>query len=138
MISDWPEKVHIPQNTIKQIVTDAGIHDEIISIGEPNAWIMQSYKIELANGKTILLQIGIVDEWTDTSSINNRVNVVMLLQKAGIPQPSIISYAETKEKYGFLYILSETHAGEQLFRLYPSVGAGVRLEMFGAIAKGYS
>ena len=129
--------VAIPDETIRNIVLEAGICDDIVSIGEPVAWVLQSYKISLADGRILLLQFCHQD-FADEAFVESRVNAIEMLQKSGIPQPAVISYSLNDKAHGFRYILSENHTGNQLFQLYPTVNSSERLLMYKAIAEAYS
>ena len=83
--TNWPGRVDISQKTMERILYDAGINDKIVAIGDPVTCIMQSYKITLEDNKTVFLQFGINDEWTDNAIILTRVNATKMLEQIVFP-----------------------------------------------------
>ncbi len=128
--------VDIPLETIRRIVCEAGIRDDILSIGEPVAWVVQSYKIMLANHRTLLLQF-CHQNFSDQAFVESRVSAIEMLRQIGIPQPAVLSYASDDAEYGLRYMLSEDHAGTQLFHRHPNTDSMQRVKMYRAVAEAY-
>lgn len=128
----------ISDNTIQEIVESAGIVEKISEISVSNIWIMELRKILLSNGKTLLLKVGINDEWTDEASIINQVYATKMLQDVGIPQPNILAYSKNKAKYGFRFLLSESHNNTKLINLYRTSNSVERIKIFQSLANAYS
>jgi len=112
-----PKPIEIDTNIINQIIFDSGIKKDIKSISEPTTWVMQLYKIQLSDGRILILKIGIIQDWSDASSIKNQIKVSHILQSVGIDQPQIINFSENTEKYGFRFILSESQKGKKLYEI---------------------
>lgn len=125
-------------DTVKKIMKSANIPDEVITVSEPNQWIMQSQKVSLSSGRVLLLKVGINDEWTDEAAILNQVCTTSLLKDCNVPQPEILAYSCEKSEFGFRFLLSEAHTGTKLLDLYESADSYDRLRLFEALAHTYS
>jgi len=132
-----PNIMEIEIETINRILLDAGIDSKVEHIGEPNPWVMQSQYIHTEDGRRLLFKVGLDDEWTDAAAILNQVNVTNKIRAVGIPQPKIISYSSTKEKYGFRFILSESHKGNRLCNEYKEALGSERIRIYSELAEAY-
>jgi hypothetical protein len=130
---DW-----LKPGMVRSILDSIGITDEIVSVGAPNRWIMESRKIYMADGKVLLLKIGINDEWTDNANIQNQVSVSRMLRETGILQPALLVYADNDTEYGFRFLLSEAHTGVRLYDLYRETDSDKRIRLFQSLAVTYS
>jgi hypothetical protein len=130
--------IEIQKETIQRILLDTGIKTAIDNIGEPHAWIMQSQRVFLEDGRCLLLKVGINPEWTDASAILNQVAATEIIRTTGIKQPQILDYSTNIDEFGFLYILSENQSGIRLCDTYKTATKLERERLYGAIGQAYS
>jgi hypothetical protein len=133
-----PNTRNVGIEKIKKILIDTGIDCELTRIGEPNAWVMQSQYIYLRDGSRLLFKIGLEDEWTDDSTILNQVQATNLIKSTGLPQPKILTYSANKSEYGFRFILSESHKGNQLYSEYQLGSKDERRKIYKALGEAYN
>lgn len=124
-------------NTIRKILYNAGIQDDIISVTEPHRWVMESRKIYLSSGSVLLLRAGINDEWTNDAAILNQVHAASMLRDCGLSQPCILAYSADKAEYGFRFLLSEAYTGVKLLDMYSSSDQDGRIELFESLGFTY-
>ncbi|MGF7059023.1 phosphotransferase [Brassicibacter mesophilus] len=132
-----PNVMEIKIETINRILLDAGIDSEVVRLSKPNPWVMQSQYIHMSDGRRLLLKVGIVDEWTDTSTVLNQVKATSEIRASGIPQPKILSYSANKNDYGFRFILSESQKGNCLCNEYKQATESERKRIYSALGKAY-
>lgn len=133
-----PSTKRIEHKVINRILLDAGIKSTVSHIEEPHVWIMQSYRVHLADGRCLLLKIGINPDWTDSSTILNHVRATQLIRSTGIKQPKILSFSEHEDEYGFMYILSETQRGTRFCDAYKGASNYERKQLYKSVGQAYS
>lgn len=133
-----PSTIEIQKETIQRILIDAGIKSNITDIGKPHAWIMQSQRINLDDGRCLLLKVGVNSDWTDASAILNQVTAAEMIRSTGINQPKILFYSTNIDEYGFIFILSENQTGVRLCDAYEMASKLERERLYGSIGQAYS
>lgn len=129
-------EIEINEQIIDNIIKFSGIKENIVKIGNPHRWIMELRKILLSNGQTLILKIGINDEWTDEASILNQVAVAEILGNMGI-QPKILSFEANKAVYGFRFLLFNGYTGKKLYDIYNNNCKKNRIKIFEALGRTY-
>ncbi|SCZ03910.1 phosphotransferase [Alkaliphilus peptidifermentans] len=99
---------------------------------------MQSQRIHLTDGRSLLLKAGVNPDWTEASTILNQIKATELIKSTGIPQPSIISYSTNLEEYGFLFVLSEYQRGVRMGDAYNLASKGERKQIYSSLGQTYS
>ncbi|WP_026478353.1 phosphotransferase [Alkaliphilus transvaalensis] len=132
------QTIKIKNAMIKQILLDAGVNCQIKQIDEPHSWVMQSQRIHLTDGRSLLLKAGVNPDWTEASTILSQVKATELIKSTGIPQPNIISYSTNQEEYGFLFVLSEYQKGGRLGDAYNLASKDERKQIYKSLGQAYS
>ena len=133
-----PQTIELNDDIINQILLDAGINSNVKHIDKPHSWIMQSQRIHLTDGRSLLLKVGVNPDWTDTSTILNQVEATELIRLTGIPQPKILSYSANLDEYGFLFILLENKGGVRVCDAYSLASEDERKQIFSSLGQAYS